>query len=170
VNNPRGDIVMAVRKKVAAKPKAAPRTKPRVEKIDSKRRAVTKSAQHRQTEPALAAMAKDLGNGEVLITAQLSELVPVADFASVTLGPNQLAWKFSGVDMSILADVDWDNDEPLTPKQQMVYDRIRGALKATGVILEHALSEDRETVERGVRQHSEREASETKKTTRRRRS
>ena len=39
-------------------------------------------------------------NGDVLIVGQLSELVPVAQYANVTLGPNQIAWKLSGADMT----------------------------------------------------------------------
>jgi len=99
-------------------------------------------------------------NGDVLIVGQLSELVPVAQYANVTLGPNQIAWKLSGADMSILADVDWDSEDALSEEQQEVFDRVMGALKATSRLLEVHLSEDRETVDRSVRQHNEREASE----------
>jgi len=140
-----------------------------VEDTEDTSGATVKAASHKEVMNMAKAMAHDL-NGEVLIVGQLSELVPVAQYANVTLGPNQIAWKLSGADMSILADVDWDDDSPMTDEQQAVYDRVMGALKATSRVLEIHLSEDRESVDRSVRQHNEREASEAaEKKTRRRR-
>jgi hypothetical protein len=152
--------VPAVRtSKKIGKPKAAPRTRPRVTDTEDTSGATVKSVAHRQTQSPVSAMAQSL-NGDVLIVGQLSELVPVAQYANVTLGPNQIAWKLSGADMSILADVDWDSEDALSEEQQEVFDRVMGALKATSRLLEVHLSEDRETVDRSVRQHNEREASE----------
>lgn len=119
-----------------------------------------KTVTHRQTQAPVAAMAQQLNGGELLITAQLSEVVPVAQYANVTLGPNQLAWKLNGVDISILADINWEDDDKLTDEQQQVVDLVLGSLRATSKLLEIHLSEDRETVDRSVRQHNEREASE----------
>lgn len=157
-------------KKGQAAPKPKPRTRPRVEDTEDTGGAPNKSAAHRQTKDPISAVAHQL-NGEVLIVGQLSELVPVAQYANVVLGPNQIAWKLSGVDMSLLAEVDWDSGDKLTDEQQEVYDRVMGALKATSRVLEIHLSEDRDSVDRSVRQHNEREASEAaenKKTRRRR--
>jgi hypothetical protein len=144
------------------KKKAPPlkaRTRPRVEDTEDTAGANVKAATHRQTQTPTAAMAQQLNGGELLITAQLSEVVPVAQYANVTLGPNQIAWKLGGVDISILADVDWE-DGDLTDEQQQVVDLVLGSLRATSRLLEIHMSEDRETVDRSVRQHNEREASE----------
>jgi hypothetical protein len=147
--------------KAARKPKAEPRTRRRVEADEPSSTTAKKSAQHRQSVGPIKAQAIDLGDGELYISAQLSELVPVAQYSNVTLGPVQLGWKLGGVDMSVLADVDWDDeDTPLTAEQKAVYDKVRGALKSTSMVLEHHLAEDRDTVDRSVRQHNEREASE----------
>jgi len=145
---------------VKKKPAAKPRTTARVEDTEDTSGSIVRSAAHKQVESPLIASARNLGNGEVLIACQLSELVPVAQYANVTLGPNMIAWKLNGADMNALADVDWDAEEQLTDEQQSAYDRIIGALKATSKVLEIHISDDRETVERSIRQHNEREASE----------
>jgi hypothetical protein len=149
--------IRAAKKK--GKPAAAPRTRPRVTDTEDTSGATVKSAAHKQTQTPVGAQAQALGNGAVLITAQLSELVPVAQYANVTLGPNQISWKLDA-DMGVLAEVDWESDDPLTDEQQQVFDRVMGAMRATTRLLEIHLAEDRETVERSVRQHNEREASE----------
>lgn len=142
------------------KPKPVARTRPRVTDTEDTAGANTKAVTHRQTTAPVAAMAQALNGNELLITAQLSEVVPVAQYANVTLGPNQIAWKLSGVDLSILADVNWDDESDLTEEQQQMVDLVIGSLRATSKMLEIHLSEDRETVDRSVRQHNEREASE----------
>jgi len=142
------------------KKKPIARTRPRVTDTEDTAGANVKPATHRQTKTPVAAMAQALNGGELLITAQLSEVVPVAQYANVTLGPNQIAWKLGGVDISILADVDWENDDKLSDEQQQVVDLVLGSLRATSRLLEIHMSEDRETVDRSVRQHNEREASE----------
>jgi hypothetical protein len=142
------------------KPVVKERTRPRVTDTEDTAGANVKPATHRQTKPPTAAMAQQLNGGELLITAQLSEVVPVAQYANVTLGPNQIAWKLSGADISILADVDWENGDDLSDEQQQVVDLVLGSLRATSRLLEIHMSEDRETVDRSVRQHNEREASE----------
>jgi hypothetical protein len=143
----------------AKKPLAKPRTRRRVTDTEDTSGANTKAATHRQATAPVAAMAQQLNGNEMLITAQLSEVVPVAQYANVTLGPNQLAWKL-GVDMSVLADVNWDDESDLTEEQQQVVDLVLGSLRATSKLLEIHMSEDRETVDRSVRQHNEREQSE----------
>lgn len=142
------------------KKKPIARTRPRVTDTEDTAGASSKLATHKQTQAPVAAMAQALNGGELLITAQLSELVPVAQYANVTLGPNQLAWKLSGVDLSILADVNWEDDDKLTDEQQQMVDLVLGSLRATSKLLEIHLSEDRDAVDRSIRSHNEREASE----------
>ena len=120
------------------------------------------------------AIAKIVG-GEVIITGQVSETVPVAQYANVVI-LSGLQWKCGGINMEDLIDVNWggiDQDEDsdgygestfdydsLTPKQRAAYDRVRGACRATMKVIEHGNAEDRETVEVSVRMHNEREAAE----------
>jgi hypothetical protein len=144
----------------ALKRKPITRTRPRVTDTEDTAGATTKAVTHRQTQAPVAAMAQQLNGGELLITAQLSEVVPVAQYANVTLGPNQIAWKLGGVDLSILADINWDDNDKLTDEQQQMVDLVLGSLRATSKLLEIHLSEDREAVDRSIRQHNEREASE----------
>jgi hypothetical protein len=115
--------------------------------------AVTKDASHRSAEDG----SDGLLPGTVRIKAQSSELVPVAQYASVTLGPVQYEWILTGVDMEALIDIDWDDLDSMTPKQQAVYDRVRGAQRATSKVIEHGIAEDRELVEQSIRLHNERE-------------
>jgi hypothetical protein len=145
---------------IKKKPQPLARTRPRVTDTEDTAGANVKAATHRQTNGPVAAMAQTLNGSELLITAQLSEVVPVAQYANVTLGPNQIAWKLGGVDLSLLADVNWDDESKLTDEQQQVVDLVLGSLRATSRLLEIHMSEDRETVDRSVRQHNEREASE----------
>lgn len=140
------------------------RNRPRVEESESSGNKVVKSSQHR----AAGAVAQ-LVDGELLITSQQSELVPVAQYANVTLGPVQLTWKLGGIDMSVLADIEWEQDDDgddvteMTTEQQEVYDKVRGAIRSTSKLIEHSIAEDRELVERSVRLHNEREAAENSK-------
>jgi hypothetical protein len=129
---------------------------------------------HRQHGRGVNATASIVG-GEVVITGQVSETVPVAQYANVVILAG-LQWKCGGIAMEDLIDVDWgdlDDDEDsdtygastfdyeaMTAKQRAAYDRIRGACRATMKVIEHGNAEDRETVERSVRMHNEREAAE----------
>jgi hypothetical protein len=115
---------------------------------------VPRSAAHRATGTATVT-----ANGKLEISCQLSELVPVAQYANVTIGPVQLRWYADNPGIEKLGDVDWDEDEVvLTPAQQKVYDTVRGYIRATSKLVEHAIAEDRELVEESVRLHNEREA------------
>jgi hypothetical protein len=125
------------------------RTKARVEDTEPAR-STTKSAAHRGS-------ATVLDNGNVEIAYQLSELVPVAQYANVTIGPVQLRWQTQNPGIEKLGLVDWDADN-LTEEQQAVYDTVRGYLRATSKLIEHAIAEDRDIVEESVRLHNEREA------------
>jgi hypothetical protein len=102
-------------------------------------------------------------DGEIEITYQLSELVPVAQYANVTIGPVQLRWKVNNPGIEKLGFVDWEDGDNLTVEQQGIYDTIRGYLRATAKLIEHAIAEDREIVEESVRLHNEREAEEAEK-------
>jgi hypothetical protein len=140
------------------------RSKPRVSDDETASR-VAKSAQHRGSVTALS-------NGNIEISCQLSELVPVAQYANVTIGPVQLRWQTENPGIELLGDIDWDegDEEPvLTPEQRRVYDKIRGYIRATSKLIEHSIAEDRAIVEESVRLHNEREAEEAEKTRKRRR-
>lgn len=147
--------------KVGKKSKA----QPRISSTEPKTRS-TKSAKHKQ--PIAATV--NLVDGEVFISAQMSELVPVAQFANVQLGPVQISWKVSGVNMENLIDVDWGgldedgditfDEAQLTPAQRETYNRIQGALRATSKVAAHMLAEDRLLVDESVRLHNAREAEE----------
>lgn len=129
---------------------------------------------HKQHEKGVSATAS-IVDGEVIITGQVSETVPVAQYANVVILAG-LQWKCGGIHMEDLIDVEWggieqdeDSDdygestfdyEAMTDRQRAAYDRIRGACRATMKVIEHGNAEDRETVEISVRMHNEREAKE----------
>lgn len=140
------------------------RDTPRVSKTEPKRRMASAQLSNKQS-PKVHASGTVLDNGEVLVSAVLAETVPIAEYANVIIGPAGFQWKLGGIDMGVLADVDWDDDSELTPEQQRVFDKACGALRATIVVVETVINEDRETVERAIRQHNEREASEKAKST-----
>lgn len=150
----------------AVKPRR--RSRPRVEDTEASSK-VVKSTKHRETTKPTGVF-EHLSNGEVGIVAQLSELVPVAQYASVTIGPVQLAWKLGGVDMEVLADVDWseiedddDLEKVLTKEQLAVFKKVRASMRGTMMLLEFTVAEDREIVERSIAQHNEREKEDSKK-------
>lgn len=139
--------------------RSAARSKARVEDTESASRAA-KSATHR-------GVATVVSNGEIEISYQLSELVPVAQYANVTIGPVTLRWKTANPGIEKLGRIDWDaedGDVVMTDAQQEIYDTVRGYLRATSKLIEHAIAEDREIVEESVRLHNEREAEEAEKT------
>ena len=142
--------------------KSAQRKTRRVEDTESSGNKAAKEAQHRGT-------AQVMENGEIEITCQLSELVPVAQYANVTIGPVALRWRVNNPGIDILGDVDWENGGTLSPDQQAVYDTVRGYIRATSKLIEHAIAEDRELVEESVRLHNEREAEEAAAQEKRRR-
>ncbi len=145
------------------------RTRPRVDQNESSRSvgAATKSAKHKGFEPPSGFIT--LTDNELYIGAQLSELVPVAQYANVTIGPVQLAWKLGNVDMEALMEVDWetiedsDDIDKLPERARNAWDRARRGLRATMMLIEFTIAEDRETVDRSVRQHNELEAESKKK-------
>src|SRR5574339_318364 len=71
-----------------------------------------KSAEHKEAESTLMGMMRSLGNDEVLISNQLSEVNPVGRFAGITIGPAMVAWKLAIPNIDSLAEVDWDRDDP----------------------------------------------------------
>lgn len=162
---------MSVRK---APPK---RTRQRVSEDEPRTRQIRESVVDKQHNKGVNAVAK-IVDGEVQITGQVSETVPVAQYANVVI-LSGLQWKLGGISMEDLIDVDWgelDGDEDsktygestfdysaMTPRQKAAYDRIRGAVRATMQVIEHGNAEDRETVERSVRLANEREAAEEAK-------
>jgi hypothetical protein len=156
----------AIKTPVKAKP---PRTRRRVEDSENTAGAARREVRHREAEDtpeqkkAFADAVVKMVDGEVYLSAQASEVVPVAQFANVTIGPVRLDWKFTGADMALLADVDWSVDEPvLDAAQQAAWDRAANAARGTLNVIETVIAEDRETVEESVRLHNEREAAKKK--------
>src|SRR4051812_41720123 len=133
------------------------RVKPRAESTEPAGR-VPKSAAHR----SINGSAQVLPNGRLEVSSQISELVPVAQYANVTIGPVMLRWETQNPGIEKLGPVNWDEDD-LTPEQQAVYDTVRGYIRATSKLIEHSVAEDREIVEESVRLHNEREAAEAEK-------
>lgn len=145
------------------------RTRRRVEDTESSGNKVTKSARHKQTTPRPEGAVK-IVEGDLHITAQLSELVPVAQYANVTIGPVQIAWKLGSVEMEALLDVDWDEIEDsddiadkLDERQLAAWQRARQGLRSTMMLLEFTIAEDRMAVERSVAQYNKDEAEASKK-------
>lgn len=142
--------------------KSSSRTKARVEDTEPSSRAA-KPADHRGSATVLS-------NGNIEVASQMSELVPVAQYANVTIGPVALRWQAENPGIEKLGPVDWEAGN-LTAEQQKIYDTVRGWLRATSTLIEHSIAEDREIVEESVRMHNEREAAEAeeaKKRSRRR--
>jgi hypothetical protein len=101
--------------------------------------------------------------GGVLVSFVKAETVRVAQYANVVIGPVGMSWVHGNIDMELLADFDWDappDEQQLSPEQQREYDKALMSLRVTGILVEHVIAEDRETVERSVRQYNEREAAE----------
>ena len=145
----------------------AKRTTPRVTETESGGHGrAAKQADHRGSATVLS-------NGNIEIAVQLSELVPVAQYANVTLGPVQLRWQIDNPGIEKLGTVDWDNMDDMSAEQRAIYDTVRGYLRGTSKVIEHSIAEDRELVEESVRLHNEREAeaeeAKAKKPARRRR-
>jgi hypothetical protein len=135
-----------------------------------KRGSQIKSTTHRETPRGIAKIV----DGGVQITAQLSELVPVADYANVQVGPISLSWMLGGIDLEVLADIeDWgglDSDgdmtfdeSMLTPEQLVVYKKIRGSIRATSKVIAHSIAEDRGLIDESIRLHNAREEAEEEK-------
>lgn len=117
---------------------ARPRTRPRVEETEPKS-SVKKDATHRQSsrEPDLT-----IADGEIIIEYQGSELVPVAQYASVTIGPVRVVRKIKDPG---------GNDEAAKEIIKHHVDVLRQAV-------EEVISHDRFLVEQAVARHNEREA------------
>ena len=127
-----------------------PRAKPRVEETESQR------APSREVIKGTATV---MTNGKLELSCQLSETVPVAQYANVVIGPVGLRWATENPGIDKLGVVDWE-EQSMTPEQQTIYDTVRGWLRATSKLVEHQIAEDREIVEESVRLHNEREAAE----------
>jgi hypothetical protein len=152
-----------VAKPVLKKRTAPGRSTPRVTEDEGPHQPSRKSAAHNEgpsTKPSTQAVLSLL-DGELYVSAQLSETSPVAQFAGVTIGPVTLAYKIGGVQMEKLMGVEWpddmDDEVELTEEQAEVYDRVFAAVQNPLRVLEAVVSTDRTSVERAVRQHNQRE-------------
>lgn len=147
----------AAAKKSTTKP--APRTKPRVEDTEPKG-TTRKSAVHRG-DPKI----EITGKNEMRVTGQGSELVPVAQYASVTIGPVAVQLVF-GVpfDTALLAGIDWaddpDQETEMTAEQREAFEYAVGCAMSTQRIVDTVVNRDRAIVEESVRLYNERQAEE----------
>lgn len=115
----------------AIKPRTA-RAKPRIEDTEPKS-STRKDATHRS---ATAPIVYPLADGQFEITCQASELVPVAQYASVTVGP-----------IAVKRVVTLDS-----------IDGLKDAIQEVNVVLWDVIAEDRELIEESVRLHNNKEA------------
>lgn len=123
----------------AASKKARVRTRRRVEG-SGKGSTVEKAATHRAAE-SLPAGIVALSEGVYEITCQASELVPVAQYANVTVGPIAVRTVVAcGDDLDALAE----------------------RIVSINEVIQGIIAEDREAVEESVRLHNQREAEKEK--------
>ena len=120
------------------------RTKPRVEETEPKGSAKIKP----KDKPGMqeSGIIRN-GDGTATIVGSASELVPVAQYASVTLGPIQL--------VRTIDDPGDDSDE--------TREYLKERLSFVTDIVEEVLAEDRAAVEESVRLYNERQAEEEAK-------
>lgn len=156
--------MMNIKQKSAAsdkpKPKAKPRTQPRVSESGKGSMPPNKDAT-RNTVPT--AVAVNHGDG-IECWVQNSETVRVAEFANVVLGPVGMRFTIANPGIEKLGEVDWaDEDTPLTDEEQSAYDKLRGVLQAASTVITHHINDDRDLVEASVAAATAREAAESEK-------
>lgn len=123
------------------RPSVKARTKARVEDTES-RGSATKNARHREAGPG--GLIEQLEEGRYFVSYQASELVPVAQFANVTIGPIQCATVVNGDGEAAAAQ-----------------------LEGVGEIVKSLMERDRAIVEESVRLYNERKAEEEGRTSKR---
>ena len=141
--------------------KVKPRTTRRVQ--DSGRSsggAATKTAAHNSVSVNSSVPVGGNGLPMIEIVSQASELVPVAQYANVTIGPVMVRRWVEDPGVSQLAGTD---PEDFDSKQKKVYDAIFSEISTTQAIVQEIISEDREAVEESVRLHNQRAAEEEAK-------
>lgn len=133
------------------------RAKPRVDPDIERRKATNKKVLPKATARIV--------EGGVEISSQMSETVPVADYANVVLGPIGVSWVLGDVDMNALAEVDWDLDDDgefdlgtLSGDQLAAFKRVRNALRATALVVRDSIAEDRELVHQSIERNNKKEA------------
>jgi hypothetical protein len=131
------------------------RKTPRVNETSPKLHMASASLSNKQA-PKIQATAVPT-NGGVLISATLAETVPVAQYANVVVGPVGIQWVLGGINMEDLIDVEWGDIEDDEDSDDYG-ERVRGATRASMKVLAHSVAEDRESIDRSVRLHNEREA------------
>jgi hypothetical protein len=124
--------------------KITPRSKPRVHETEPKGQAKIKP----KDKPGMqeSGIIRN-GDGTATIVGSSSELVPVAQYASVTLGPVQL--------VRTIEDPGDDSDE--------TREYLKGRLSFVTELVQEVMSEDRAVVEESVRLYNERAAEEEAK-------
>lgn len=142
------------------------RTTRRVEDTEANRGSVRKTAAHRG-----AAVMELVEGAGIRFVGQGSELVPVAQYASVTIGPILIdaIIPYDASALSILAEIDWPNtveemaemDWPSDEHRQLFEQMVN---QAVGIqrIVDVAIGRDRALVEESIRLYNEREEEESK--------
>jgi hypothetical protein len=135
------------------------RTKPRVEDTEPKG-TTRKSAVHRGE-----AQVEAIGADMIRVTGQGSELVPVAQYASVTIGPVAVQMQFHvPFDTAVLAGIDWSDDPDaeteMTEEEREAFEFVVGCAMSTQRVVDTVVSRDRAIVEESVRLYNKRKADE----------
>lgn len=145
-------------------PKSKGRSKRRVEDTEKSSK-VTKSAKHRSVESSINPVMGSNGVAALRLASQGSELVPVAQYASVTIGPVMIERFVEDPGLTEIAETlaanEWDVDS-LSKAQRKIYDGVKAQMSMGQHLVEQVIAEDRELVEESVRQHNAREEEEKK--------
>lgn len=140
------------RRTASTKPKTkVSRGRERIEDTESNRNKVAKSAKHRGTTVDGGIVMGENGLPAIEIVHQGSELVPVAQYANVTIGPVSVKryvedpglYKITGIDPD-------DYDE----EQQAIATAYKENLVVGQSLLEEVIAEDREAVEISVKRQN----------------
>lgn len=143
---------MAGAKKISlGKPKTE-RSTDRVEETEGRSPGgMNKSAQHKSGIP------NAVPEGMIEICAQVSELVPVAQYANVTIGPVYARRLIVDPGLDKIADTnpqEWDEE------QNAIADAFQNRVRNMQDLLEEIVAEDRESVLESVREVNKRKAEE----------
>lgn len=138
------------------KSSAKKRSTPRVEDTEGKSPGgMAKRADHRQAQPTSV-----VPEGMIEIGVQLSELVPVAQYANVTVGP-MFARRL--IPDPGLDKLDGTNSLEYDDEQNAIADAFQAPFKTMLDLIEEIAGEDRESILESVREVNKREDEEDSK-------